>query len=292
MRKKSVFRLLGLFALVFTGFISCNLSDLQQKQIHVQSILVEKQEITLGPGQSEQIKYTVLPENAPNKNVTFTSIDSTVAEVSDTGFVTGLDEGQTLVLLTSEDLQRTNFVKVYVDSALAEKITVTFDFQTEGINNQVIEYDFGSTIETAPDVPEKEGFTFAGWFTNPEGTGVPVQFPYVLNDTQNKAPVFYACFRDNSQPVTEVESVTVTPSALELKVGDRAVLKAEVNPEDATDKSVTWESENPAIVTVDSNGNVRAVGEGSTAIICTTRSGGKTARVEVTVGKGSVTPGD
>ena len=113
MRKKSVFRLLGLFALVFTGFISCNLSDLQQKQIHVQSILVEKQEITLGPGQSEQIKYTVLPENAPNKNVTFTSIDSTVAEVSDTGFVTGLDEGQTLVLLTSEDLQRTNFVKVY-----------------------------------------------------------------------------------------------------------------------------------------------------------------------------------
>ena len=51
MRKKSVFRLLGLFALVFTGFISCNLSDLQQKQIHVQSILVEKQEITLGPGQ-------------------------------------------------------------------------------------------------------------------------------------------------------------------------------------------------------------------------------------------------
>lgn len=292
MRKKSVFRLLGLFVLVFTGFVSCNLSDLKQNQIHVQSILVEKQEITIGPGQNEQIKYTVLPENAPNKNVSFVSADSSIAIVSEGGLVTGLEEGQTLIFLTSEDLQRANFVKVIVDSALAEKITVTFDFQIEGKEKQITEYDFGSTIEAAPEVPEKEGFTFTGWFINPEGTGVPVQFPYVLNDPQNKAPFFYACFRDNSQPVIEVESVTVTPSALELNVGDKAALKAEVNPEDATDKSVTWESENTAIVTVDSNGNVKAVGEGSTAIVCTTKSGGKTARVEVTVGKGSVIPGD
>lgn len=84
----------------------------------------------------------------------------------------------------------------------------------------------------------------------------------------------------NPVPVT---GVTLDKNTLVLFTGESATLTATVAPENATDKTVTWTSSNPAIVTVDGSGHVKAVASGTANITVTTTDGNKTAVCAVTV---------
>jgi hypothetical protein len=84
---------------------------------------------------------------------------------------------------------------------------------------------------------------------------------------------------DNSVAVTEVE---LSDLSITLFIGDETTLKATVTPGDATDKTVTWTSGNPAVASV-ANGKVTALAEGTT--IVTAQAGNQTATCEVTVRK-------
>lgn len=86
------------------------------------------------------------------------------------------------------------------------------------------------------------------------------------------------------------ETVRVTGVAiagtLELRVGvkDTETLAAVIEPENATNRSVTWSSDNEAVATVDAaTGLVRAVDEGTATVTATTAEGGYTADCTVTV---------
>jgi len=89
------------------------------------------------------------------------------------------------------------------------------------------------------------------------------------------ALAFVAC-----TPKVEVESVTLDKSVVTIAVGETATLTATVNPEGAA--VVTWESENPAVATVN-DGVVTAVAEGTSLIVA--KAGEKKATCFVTVGK-------
>ena len=75
-------------------------------------------------------------------------------------------------------------------------------------------------------------------------------------------------------------SVSLDKTELSMEVGDKATLKATMNPSNATDK-LTWSTSNTNVVKVD-NGNVTAVGAGKATVIVTTTSG-KTASCTVEV---------
>lgn len=67
-----------------------------------------------------------------------------------------------------------------------------------------------------------------------------------------------------------------------LSKGESRIIKATVVPENATDKTVIYESSNPSVVTVDSKGNVKAVAPG-TAVITGTTTNYLTSRCTVKV---------
>ena len=84
--------------------------------------------------------------------------------------------------------------------------------------------------------------------------------------------------------VVPVTGVKITPEDdQELEIGDTVQLTAVVQPEDATDKSVTWSSDNEAVATVDETGLVTAVSVGTVTITVTTNDGGYSGRIEVSV---------
>ena len=87
-----------------------------------------------------------------------------------------------------------------------------------------------------------------------------------------------------SQPSTTVSvtGVSLDRTALTLHVHETAALTATVQPADASNPAVTWESSAPAVATVD-KGVVTAVSSGTATITVTTKDGGKTATCEVTV---------
>ena len=83
-----------------------------------------------------------------------------------------------------------------------------------------------------------------------------------------------------------VASVSLNESNLSLYIGKTATLTATVTPENATNKAVTWESSDDTIATVDNNGKVTAVKEGTATITATAADGsGKSATCTVTVEK-------
>ena len=80
-----------------------------------------------------------------------------------------------------------------------------------------------------------------------------------------------------------VTGVTLDHSAYTLSVNQTVSLTATVQPDNATDKSVSWTSSNPNVATVDANGKVTAHAAGTAEIAVITNDGGKTAICKITV---------
>ena len=85
-----------------------------------------------------------------------------------------------------------------------------------------------------------------------------------------------------SVPVT---GVNLNKTSLSLTVGGTDTLTATVQPDNATNKNVTWSTSNASIATVDANGEVTAVSAGTATITVTTADGSFTASCTVTVEK-------
>ena len=90
---------------------------------------------------------------------------------------------------------------------------------------------------------------------------------------------------DDTTPETvAVTGVTLDKSTAKLTAKGHTVdLTATVAPENATNKKVTFTTSNEKAATVDANGKVTAVGNGTATITVTTEDGKKTAACEVTV---------
>lgn len=88
---------------------------------------------------------------------------------------------------------------------------------------------------------------------------------------------------DITYKVTKVE---LNETSLTLKVGDEETLIPTITPDNATNQTVTWSSDNEQVATVE-NGTVTAVGAGSTTIEASVD--GKTATCSVTVSKATPT---
>ncbi len=87
--------------------------------------------------------------------------------------------------------------------------------------------------------------------------------------------------------IIAVESVTISPATVEALLPEEQVqLTATVAPDNATDKSVVWESLHPAIATVDQTGLVTAVAEGEATIRAT--AGEAMATIEVTIAAATI----
>ena len=165
----------------------------------VSSIETDKSEVSLKVGESETIVATVLPSDATDKRVMWSSQNENVAIVSNDGTITALSIGETTVTVKAID---------------------------------------GSDINTVIKV-----------------SVVP----------------------------TPAESIRINaPQSTSFRVGETINLTADVTPDDATDKSITWSSSDESIASVDAIGKVTANGVGR-VLIRATNSSGRYDEIELTV---------
>ena len=85
-----------------------------------------------------------------------------------------------------------------------------------------------------------------------------------------------------------VTGVSLDTTSLSLDVGGSRILTPNVEPANATNRFVSWSSSNPAIAAVSAAGVVTALAEGTATITVTTRDGGRTANVNVTVNPAAI----
>jgi uncharacterized protein YjdB len=90
--------------------------------------------------------------------------------------------------------------------------------------------------------------------------------------------------------VVDVTGVSISEGDQTLEEGETVQLNAVVEPENATNKGVTWSTSDEAVVTVSETGLVTAVSEGEATITVTTEDGSFTDSITVTVEKPSAVP--
>lgn len=91
----------------------------------------------------------------------------------------------------------------------------------------------------------------------------------------------YVSVTASETPVVPVESVSIDQKTLDLVAGDTFQLTATVSPDDATNKTVVWSSDDSGVACVDKDGLVTAMGAGHTTI--NAYAGSFSATCEVTV---------
>ncbi|TLX78175.1 T9SS type A sorting domain-containing protein [Labilibacter sediminis] len=80
-----------------------------------------------------------------------------------------------------------------------------------------------------------------------------------------------------------VSGVSVSPQSATVTVSGTLQLTENIMPSQAVNKNVTWSSNNTSVATVDTNGLVTAISEGTATITVTTVDGGYTATSAITV---------
>jgi hypothetical protein len=89
-------------------------------------VILNKTEIDLDVGDTEALLATVLPSNAANKSVTWSSSNTSIATVSSNGTVTTVSEGGAIITVTTADGRKTATCNVTVSTTLTPDTLETY----------------------------------------------------------------------------------------------------------------------------------------------------------------------
>ena len=97
------------------------------KTVHVTGVSLDRTSVTIKEGETVALVATVKPDNADNKNVSWSSSDVAVASVDNSGKVTGIKAGSATVTVKTEDEEKTASCVVTVDPNSATSVTIGAD---------------------------------------------------------------------------------------------------------------------------------------------------------------------
>ena len=264
-----------------------------QISVSVAGVSLDKTEIVLVEGSSEKLTATVEPANATNKGVTWSSDHEAIATVDQNGAVTARRGGQATITVTTADGSKTATCTVRVKIQIGEPV------QSVGLNKTELALEVGKTgtleAKVEPSDATNKNVTWSS--SNPEVatvdngvvTAVSAGEAIITVTTEDGAKTATCKVTVNAPQTVPVTGVTLDKAELTLEKGSTGTLKATVEPQNATNNTVTWSSSNPEVATVD-NGVVTAVSAGEAIITVTTEDGAKTATCKVTVNAPQTVP--
>ena len=251
----------------------------QTTTVPVQSVELNQTTLELKAGNTATLTATVKPESATDKTVTWTSDKPEIAAVEG-GTVTAKAEGTATITAKAGEQTATCTVTVTKADVAVESVTLDKNsLELKAGNNATL------TATVSPEGATNKDVTWTSdkpEIATVEGGTVTAKAAGTAIITAKAGDKTATCTVTVAKADVAVESVTLDKTSLDLKAGDNTTLTATVNPESATDKTVTWTSGKPEIAAVE-GGTVTAKAEGTATITVTTVDGGKTATCKVTV---------
>ena len=195
----------------------------------------EALELVTNGENSKNLNAKIVPEDATEVKLAYTSSDESVATVDENGLVTAVADGEcTITTYVVADAPAT------AETATQETAAVVTDEETptEGENSEATA---DSETVTVPDNLD------AAFGVVPEGLSATTKVTVT----------------------TKVESITLDKTEGILNVGNTVTITATVAPEVATNPAVTWSSSDESVATVNETGKVTAVAVGNATITAT-----------------------
>ena len=229
------------------------------KTIAVTGITISEKELFLVKGQSATLKATVLPDNATDKTVQWTSSDPSGATVDQNGTVNAVAGGKATVTASAGGFSATCAV------------TVTFiPVSSINLDKTNLTLEKGETATLTAFVSPNEATDKTVQWTSSDTSVASVDQNGQVTAVNSGNATITATAGDFSATcvisvIIPVASITMSSTELTLRIGETALLEATILPEDATDKTVVWDSSNPNVATVD-GGKITALNFGVTVI--------------------------
>ena len=142
-----------------------------------------------------------------------------------------------------------------------------------------------TTILNSASLVKTTSTTYSANASLPVTLGNSDALTFTINSSANAAiciSQISVTYEEGSSDPVAVTSVSLNKNTTNIKVGKNETLTATITPSNATNKNVSWGSDDESVATVE-NGVVTAVAEGVATITVTTEDGSKTASCEVTV---------
>ena len=254
--------------------------------VHPTSVSLNKTTDTLMIGDNDTLTETVLPANTSNKIVLWTSSDAKIAAVDTAGKVTGVSAGSATITVTTADGSKAATCVITVTDPIVNVTGITLSETTKAVttgtnfnltgtispanatNKAVIWSSSNAAIATV-DVTGKVTVHKAGTVT--------------ITVTTVDGSKAAACVVTVTDPIVNVTGITLSETTKAMITGTSFSLTGTISPANATNKAISWSSNNAAIAAVDGNGKVTAVSAGTATITITTVDGSKAATCVVTV---------
>jgi len=238
-------------------------------------------------GGSGKIRYSVLPGNATNTNVTFKSLNEKVATVDANGVVTGVSEGNADIVITTEEGGFEAKCTVRVDGIDARGI--------ERVGDKTVTMGLNQTRQLQVKITPIDTTNKNVQWTSSNNSVATVDSNGVVTSKNSGSTIITATTHNGLKTEffieveTPVTNITLNSNEINLNPGGTFKLDATVNPSNASNKNIKWISANESIATVDQSGNVAADVAGTTYISAVSADGKVVATCTVNVSKPVVT---
>ena len=224
------------------------------------SIIPEQTELKVGETLNPSVTFT--PENATDKNLTWTSSDAKIATVDNEGKITAKGLGQCAITATSAN-GVSAFCIVSVVPTPPEELSLD--------KHEAILYVGDSIKLNAEILPETTTDKTIIW-TSSESSVATVDPEGLANAAGIGESVITAkCGALTAECIIKVvetpaTSLAIDKTSVKMHVAESVQLTAIILPENATNKNVVWDSFNESVATVNDSGLVMAEKEGSAII--------------------------
>lgn len=250
--------------------------------VEVTGVTVSPETVSVGVNGKTSLVATVAPVDATNKVVTWASSNTSVATVDSQGKVSAIAEGTATITATTSDGGKTATCEVTVTPQVhVASVIVDPDVLT-------LEVEETSTL-MAVITPEDATIQDVTWSSSNTSVATVDENGVVTAKAIGEATITGTAIDGGITGTSEISVIAspVTgvslPATLSIVEGGSSTLKPTIAPSNATNKSVTWLSDNTEVASVDANGKVTAHAIGEASITVTTVDGGFTSSCLVSV---------
>lgn len=242
--------------------------------VSVTSVSLNTSSASLTEGETLQLNASVYPTNATNRNVTWSSNNTSVATVTSYGLVTARSAGSaTIICQAADGSGHYASCRVTVKQSVVNVTSVSLDCSSETLKE-------GETVQLNASVyPTNATNRNVTWSSSNTSVATVTSNGLVTAKSAGTATITCRAADGSGKSATCVVTVeaeqlptdiTLDHTTAILEEGETLQLTAEIRPVEASGQAVVWMSDDTAVATVSADGLVTAVSEGEANIIATT----------------------
>ena len=264
--------------------------------VTINKIELNTKTININVGGTYPITYKLTPRNATLHSIEYYSSDDSIVKVDNSGKVEGLKEGRAIVTVSD----KITGIKETIDVNVSDKNQVIDDNNTEvsvntpksiSINPKMISLNIGGSrkleVTITPDKTNKK----VTWRSLNSDVATVSSDGLVVGKKEGSTKIIATTVNgldayvnvDVVDNIVNVKKIEVSPTSMNLNVGDKKEFDYTITPDNATNQGVMISSSDDNVVSISDN-NVVAIGQGSADVTITTVDGDYSATIKVTVG--------